>query len=224
MKKFIVISVSVLLLLAFLFFLLFFVLEENKLTETLRKETEDNIALVVNDTPVTERELEEYIREIARDRFRENLSREEIRDLAIEKAIEAMLMDEYFKEKGVVVLGEEIEEEFLLRIKDLPGAETEEEFFEIMARQGFSREEIERDIKISIKTDKLFDLLEKNIDITEEDLLQEYERYKETERMILSYEVVKSILERNLTRSIAEEMIADELDERRERVDVEIMK
>ncbi len=181
------------------------------------------MAVIVNDKIITEEDLEEYMRQVARDKAEENLSREEIRELAIEKATETVLFNEYLDEKGIMVFEEEIEEEFLSRMDNYPGMETKEEYFFAMALYGFSQKEVETDITITIRTNKLFDLLEKDIEIPEEDVLQEYELYKSTRKIYFAFQIVEKNIREELSKAIIKEMIADELDKRRKSAEIKIM-
>ncbi len=228
MRKFIIISVSVLVSLAFLFFLLFFVFEENKLTETLRREVvEDDIVLVVNDTPVTERELGGYMREVSRDLFEENLSAKQIREHSIEQAIRTAIADDYFREKGITVSEEEVEEELFLYIGRHPSAETKEEYFELVAVEGFSRREIERRLLSDVRMKKLVEIMAKDIEITEEEALDYYKELEEREpeegKVLKPLEEIEGLIKKNLAKARAREIIDDELDERREKAEVEIL-
>ncbi len=202
--------------------------ENEKVTEVVTDGKYNEIekvlmAVIIDGKVITEEEVEMYMKMIIRDRAEEDLSDEEVREKAIEKATEAVFFNEYLDEKRITISEEEVEEELLLRVKNHSEVETKEEYFEIMATQGVSREEIERDINQTIKTDKLFDLLKKDVEISEEDVLQEYEHHRETSGVILSFEVAKDMIKRRLTRTTIEEMIADELAGRKKNAEIKIL-
>ncbi len=199
--------------------------EEEVVVEEEEKEEKENVAVIVNGIEITEEDLEKYIEDTVVYRAGEDLADEEIREEAIEEAIWTILEDQYFEEKGITVSEREISEELDFIISNHPDAETEEEFFEIMLTEGFTRREIERTLMYRIRAEKLGEIMAKDIEITEEQL---FEYYKELEKKfegkpLKPFEEIKDILRENLAKSLAEETIYDEIEKRREEAEIEIM-
>jgi hypothetical protein len=230
MKKPATIFAFVLFLLTFFFFYFFFVLEENKFLETIKRGEEKNdIALVVNDMPVTEEKIERYIQEISRNHFEENLSSEEARELAIEKAIREVIMTTYFAQKGITISKEEFEEELLWRINRREGVETKEEYYEVMAMQGISQVEAEKDITITAKKEKLITLLMQDIEITEKELFELFSEElkkggEDIDKMLIPFGTIRDSVQEKRTREIAEEIMFNEIEQLQKEAEIEIIK
>ncbi len=183
-------------------------------------EEKENVAVIVNGIEVTEEEVEMYAEEIARDRAEENLSAEEIKELAIGKAIRVVVINDYFEKQGETITEGEIEEGLLLRVEEEPGVETIEEYFEAMAVKGISREEIEREISLVIKIVKLIDLMME--DLEEEDLRDYYEeRKEEAEKQGITLRPFEKI--EDIADVYATEIVLKALDEHQEKAEIEIM-
>ncbi len=177
------------------------------------------IAVIVNSTPVTEKEIEMYMRTVALRRAEENLSSDRIREMATERAIREVIISDYFDEKELTVSEEEIEKELLSRINSHPEAETEEEYFEIMAMQGIDREQILKEAATTAKILKLVRI--KMEETTEEELLDYYAELAEEAKKqgidLLPFEELEDIAEIYATR-----MVLGELDEYREKANIQL--
>ncbi len=187
---------------------------------------EENLAFFVNNNPVTEIEIESYIREIIRDNFTENISMEGAREMAIEKIVKIIITNDYFDSQGIFVTEEDFENELLSLIINQPGVETEEEYFDIMAMQGFSREEVERNTIMSLKMNKLIYHLSQDVYIDEENIFQKYEQYKNNSAggMVLPLDMVEDIIKKELSEEIAEEKIIEEVEKLVREAEIKIVK
>ena len=228
MRKFIFIFIPALLLFAFLFFLFFSSSREKNDADSFKeKSPKGEFSFGLNNIFITEEEIEMYEREISRDREEEGLSVEEIREAAIEKAIKEVVLDRYFKEKEITVSEEEKEEWLSSRIFTEDGVETEEEYFELMARRGISRAEVERKVVIDSKRSKAFNLIIRDIEVTEEEVFDYYlQRKEELEAegaSVASFEDVKGRAEAELRLILALEQLHKEIDEKRESLEIEIL-
>ncbi len=216
-------------LIVFLFLLfLVFPLGCESVEKHPEEEITENIAVVVNGMPITEREVEGHIRGITRDRAEEGLSDEEIREVAIEVAIKRVILEECLDEKGIVVTEAEVEEVILSYVADRLDIETKEDYFEFMAMQGLDQREVMEKTKIVIALDRLFEEMAKDIDITDEVAYQHYEQNKEIAEgegeTFPPFEKVKDFLKEELAVLYGTIAALDELDERREKAKVEILK
>jgi hypothetical protein len=184
--------------------------------ETNLKAGEEKIVLVVNGVEVTEKDIENYMREISRDRFEENLSYDEIRDYAIEDAIGFVVTGEYFKEKNIEISDEELDDEIREYILAEQGAETKEDFFRILERKGISRGEFLRNTILFLKNRKLTRIIAESIEVEEEDIVEKYDYYKNEfgDDNFPSYDLVKEFIEKELAHKIAFDVIVDELNDK----------
>ncbi len=177
-------------------FLLLFSLGCESKEEVSIPAKEDVIALVVNGTEITERELEDYIAEIKD----ENLTEEETRELAIERAIREVILFSYFEKQGVTASEEEIEKELFSVIEETEGVETEEEYFDLVVMKGYSERKIRVELAASASMKKLTLLIAENIEVTEEEALSFYKEEEArleaegVEEQLLPFEEIKDIV------------------------------
>jgi len=202
-------------LLLFIVFLPFFEGNNNK----------DKTLLSVNGVSLKEEEIDIFVQQVARDNLDEDLTLEETREKALEKAIRRILLNRYFKKRGIDVSTKEIEDMFSYFILQTPGAETKEDFFEIMGMRGFSRSEIKEEVVIKAKERKLIDRFLKDITVLEGDIEKRYREIKEKGKEIegvdtLSYEKIKKEIKDDIAQERAKEKIIKELEEKRKSAEI----
>ncbi len=214
-KKIGILFLFIFIISAFLFFFLYFQKEEK----------EEEYVFSVNGVVVSEREFENYRREVARDYLlnEEELTLEEQKEKAIEKGVRLKLAEEYLKENGVFPSEEEIKKEINKLALLRPGAENAEEFFQILEMQGFLQEEVKRDTAILLGYKKLAEKIKKEVEVREEEIEERYvwheENIEEGEKMPV-FEDVRGELEEEIKEVFAWQFIYEELNEKREKAEV----
>ncbi len=173
---------------------------------------EGKIILKVNDTSISERDIEHYFREVARNNFGEELSYDELKKQAIERAIMFVIVEEYYNKKNVFLSQDEIEEEIRKYIELQPGVETREEFFKLVEMRGYSREEFLRNTEFFMKNRKLKEIMVETIEIDESDMLEEYNKYIE-DPSLLPFEELKEYIRIGMAMEIARYIIIEEINE-----------
>ncbi len=186
------------------------------------KEEKENVAVIVNNEIITEEELEKYIEDTIVYRAGEGLSDEEIREEAIELAVITVSDNQFFSQKGIAVSEKEVQKELDSVVSAHPDAETKEEYFEIV---GMTRRDVERSLVFHISMRKLAEIMAREIKITEEQTL---DHYKELEKKfeglpIKPFEELEDEIKERLAKARAEEIIYNELDERWEEAEIEIL-
>ncbi len=136
------------------------------------------VVALVGEKEIKITDIEKYQREVSRDHFDKNLSTSEIWEEALRKAIRLELFFAYFDSQEMTVSQNDYKEALQSIINREVGLENKDDFFQIMEMRGFSSEEIEREIMISLKHKKLKQEEGKKIIVTKEDILEEYEIYK----------------------------------------------
>jgi hypothetical protein len=191
---------------------------------SVEQKEETKIVVIVNGIPLMEREIENYMGKVARNRLlsgKEDLSRKELRDKAIEEAIMNILLEEYLGEEGIKISPEEIEEKIILLVEKQPGIETKEEFIEFMAVRGISKEEVELDAFISIAYRRLSEVLAKEIEVDKETVSISFLKYVEG---FPSLEEIEDTLIQSKIKDQSEKMLLDNLSQRKKEAEIEIIK
>ncbi len=225
MKKYLsffgLLFVAALIAAAFLIFVFFFLGEE--------REVEEDVALIINGREFSGEDLDLYRRMVAREDLREgdgDMSQEEIEEEAINRIVRRVVLEEYLEDSGITVTDEGVKKQMRYLAGETPGVETVEEFIDYQIKRGYFYEEIEKEVRVARGIKKLIEMHEEQIEITEEeiegmyqsylDFLEEDESPRELEDM---KEEIKEILKEQ---KITAEMI-NNLEERREAVEVIIL-
>jgi hypothetical protein len=129
--------------------------------------------LSVNGEIITENQIKGATKEIFRDYKRSginNISEKKAREDAIEKLKGIVVMNEYFEEKKVSLSPEEIDALYNQIISEKVGVETKKDYFKLMLLDGFTEEELERNLVLEGKYQKRIENISKGMEITEEEL------------------------------------------------------
>jgi len=189
--------------------------------EEIGKET--SVVVIVDGKNITEEEIGTHMEEVTRDRAEENLSIEEIREAAIERAIRRVTLNSHFEEIGISVSEKEIEKAISSRIIAEDGVETEEEYFDLMARHGISRTKVKRDIGMDIKIDKFYLLIVQNVEVSEEEAFDFYKELEEKGETLRPFEEIKEEIKDHLQEFIVTEEMIRILDDLRQQAEIEIL-
>jgi FKBP-type peptidyl-prolyl cis-trans isomerase (trigger factor) len=179
----------------------------------------------VNGVLITERDIDHYLREVSRDYFESDLTPEEIEEEAKRTAVALVVIEEYFDKKNIYISEDEIEKEIMNYVEQQPGAETKEDYFNIMEMRGYSRQEVIRNIELSLKNQKLEDLLAKDIVVDDKDIQERYEWYQQyyendEDMEILPLEEVKELIRQEIAIEKAVDIITEELNQEGERAEI----
>jgi FKBP-type peptidyl-prolyl cis-trans isomerase (trigger factor) len=179
----------------------------------------------INGVLITERDIDHYLREVSRDYFESDLTPEEIEDEARRTAVALVVIEEYFDKKNIYISEDEIEKEIMNYVEQQPGAETKEDYFNIMEMRGYSRQEVMRNIELSLKNQKLEDLLAKDIVVNDKDIQERYEWYQQyyendEDMEILPLEEVKELIRQEIAIEKAVDIITEELNQEGERAEI----
>lgn len=190
-----------------------------------KEEVTADVLMSVNGVLITKKDIDHYLREVARDYFDSNLTSEELEEEAKRTAVALVVIEEYFNKKNIHISNDELEKEIMRHVEKQPGAETKEDYFNIMEMRGYSRQEVLRNIELSLKNQKLEDLLAKDIVVDEKDIQERYEwyqQYYENEEgvEVLPFEDVKELIKRELAIEKAVDIITQELNEEGEKSEI----
>lgn len=178
---------------------------------------EEKIIMMINDVPITEKDIEYYIKEVSRDYFEEKLNEEDLRIEAMKRAVGFIVINQYFEKKNIDITKEEIEREISSQIVNQEGIETKDEYFDFMRMRGFSREEVLRNIELFLKNNKLVQILAKDMKIDEDEVISRYndyqEEFDEEEFLFPDIEEVKELIEKEIVVERANSIIAEEINE-----------
>ncbi len=167
----------------FFYFFIFLILGGFALAFLFYNDNEENIennviVALVGEKEIKITDVEKYQREISRDYFDKTLSNNEIWEEALKKAIRTELFSVYFNSREMTISQNDYKKALQYIIDREVGSESKEDFFQVMEMRGFSSEEIEREVMISLKYEKLKELEIGKIIVTKDDILEEYEIYK----------------------------------------------
>lgn len=208
-------GITVFIITLFFLFLAFFLFKKNQ----------ENInvnVLKINDTVFTEKEVQEAVKGVFRDWEREgkiSFSEEKAREEAIKKLRRVVVAEEYFNDKGVSLSDEEIESAYNQVVERRVGVNTKEEYFRVMSLEGFSKEELERNIIFEIKYNKRVLSLSESIEISEEDF-EDYISLKDYVRAEIKLidpsfvgDVEEAVLFEEIKKAKAKELVDEEMEE-----------
>ncbi|WP_059103465.1 SurA N-terminal domain-containing protein [Shouchella shacheensis] len=116
---------------------------------------------------------------------------------ALNRQIDAMLLNEAALEEGYTVSEEELREA-LDEIKETQGIESDEEYEHLLYIQGYTKENYEEEVENQLLNFKYIDGTFGEPEITEEDVRAYYEEAASGEDDMPAYEEVKDQLQRNL--------------------------
>ncbi len=215
------------------YFLWFFPEEQRqeKGNKYLTEEELVDVYMIVNGNYVTYERLDRYVHRISRDRFDEDLSREELRENAKEKIIEEVVLEDFFSKNEIIITEEEIHDRYTRLIQSIAAVETREDYFSYREDRGFSRDETENYVERLVRNEKLIDAYindyRDDLEPTEDDIHNEYQKYYEEQKKIgadmeniLVFENVKEDIRLYLLRRNAVAKANEDFEEMKERADI----
>ncbi len=196
---------------------------------------DENIAIRINETTYTIDAFNNMLNGVNQELQMQGVeeTKEELKDRTIEAMTQEALLIEYATDKGIEVTQEEIDEQFEQAMM-MSGVENEEEFLsQIEMQQGIEgRDAIDDILKSDITINKLIELYEEEVEVTDEELQQTYDQYVQQmeqfegvegmEQEILSYEDAEGEMVDSLVQEKIYTLIISKIEEMEEDADIEI--
>ncbi|MGM0438899.1 MAG: SurA N-terminal domain-containing protein [Patescibacteria group bacterium] len=196
---------------------------------------QEDVALRVNDKTFTYSEFDSIVDQVTQElqMYGMEASSEDLREQAVDRAVQEALLVEHAEDKGVEVSDEEIDDQFD-EFMEMYGAETEEEFLSQLETEGIeSKEEVNDILKLEVQINKLIDLYSDEVEVTDEELEEAYDKYVDqmeqsegvegVEQEVSSFEEMEEDLRSNLIQQKATPLILDEIEKMEEDADIEVL-
>lgn len=191
------------------------------------KKDQNNIAVLVNNTSFTYDEVDEATHQTVRLLKRHtNPTAEQIEEQLVNMLIERALLTEQAQEKNIEVTSENIDAYF----KDLQMLyvlESKEQLLEELKADGFkNQEEIEEALRLEITMEKLAQAYREEIEITEEQIQDNYDVYsqrmEEIGEVVHPLEDVKENIKEDLLYNQSISLLFDKIENMKEGVEVQL--
>jgi hypothetical protein len=144
---------------------------------TLQKDAK---VVVVNDEFMTKREFMNILDQATynyRNSAEGDFSEEEIKDFAIQMTIDQLLLLSYGKKMAVEISDYDIEDFYGEIILHEPNISTRAELFEVWKSDGYDKEEMERQVRIYLMYDKIYEHYLDKMEVEDSDIQNAYEEY-----------------------------------------------
>ncbi len=196
---------------------------------------EEEVAVVVNDEKMNKKEFNIILRqaqqnkEDAKEIGGEDFSDEDVEKMAIEMAVDQLLLVSYAKKLDLTISEKEMEDFYEEIVGHDPGIKTKAELFNIWEGEGFDRKEMERQIRVYLIYDKMYDYYLNRVEATEEDLEESYNEYitwlKEIDALgnAMSFEEIKEELREFIIQEKALDVMEVEIDNFRDGSNIKII-
>ncbi len=188
--------------------------------------SDKEIVVSVNDEQMTRADFNFVLRQVEQN-YPES-TEEEILNIASETAIDQLLLVSYAKKLGISVAEEEMEDFYGEIIMYEPEIETKAELFAAWQKDGFNQKEMERQVRMYLLYDKIYEYYMKDIEIEESDVEKAYLEYitwieevGASEEELMSLEEIRDELESFISQEKALEMIEREMEEFKEKSIIE---
>ncbi len=161
----------------------------------------------------------------------ENFSEEDVKQVAVDMAVEQLLFLSYAKQLNISLSEKEIGEFYEEIILQDENIENIDDLFASWEEDGFDRLEMERQVTIYMLYDKIYQKYEKEIEVTEDDLDKAYSEYvswmedvgSSSEEEIMPFEEIKGELESFLIQEKALERMEEDVEKFREESEIKIL-
>ena len=158
-------------------------------------------------------------------------SEEDVKEIAIDMAIEQLIFISYAKKLNISVTNKEIDDfygEVVMREQDI---ENKEQLFVEWEKEGFDRFEMERQVKVYLLYDKVYEKYVGETDITEDDLKKAYDEYvswmKEVgvsgDEEIMSFEEIREELKEFIAQEKTLEKLENDIEKFRGESIIEVL-
>jgi hypothetical protein len=137
--------------------------------------SDKKIAVIVNEEEMTRGDFNLVLKQVNQNYS--ELEPQEANETALEMAVDQLLLVSYAKKMGLFVAEEEMEEFYAEVIMHEPEIQTKAELFTVWEDDGFNQQEMERQVKIYLLYDKIYEAYVEKIDITDEEIEEAYKDY-----------------------------------------------
>jgi hypothetical protein len=161
----------------------------------------------------------------------EDFSEEDIKQFAIDMAVEQLLFLSYAKKLNISLSKQEIEDFYEEIIGQDENISSVDDLFKSWEEDGFNRKEMERQVNIYLLYDKIYKKYEEEVETTKEDLEKAYEEYlswmkevgSSSEEDVMPFEEIKEELRSFLVQEKAIEKMEEDIEKFREESKIEIL-
>ncbi len=161
----------------------------------------------------------------------EELSKDELKEVAIDMAIDQLIFLSYAKRENLTISSEEKDDFYDEIVGYEEGINTKAELFSAWESEGFDRKEMEKQVKIYLLYDKIYEKFIEKAIIEEGDLEEEYQKYvvwmqesgATEDNELKSFEEMKDDLEDFILQEKALNMMEEEMKKFREESLIEIL-
>jgi hypothetical protein len=199
--------------------------------------SERETVIIVNEEKMSRKEFSGVLKQAEQNysqimqENKDDVSEEDIKEAAIDMATEQLIFVSYAKKLNISVTEKEIEdfyEEVISREQDI---EDKEDLFAEWEKEGFDRFEMERQVRIYLLYDKIYEKYADETVITEEDLKKAYSDYVSwmeevgapEDEGIMPYEEIKGELEDFIIQEKTLEELEKDIEKFRNESKIEIL-
>ncbi len=192
------------------------------------------IAITLNEEKMNLREfnvilkqIEESEKEAGRDVSGDY--REEVIKKAVEAAIEKLLFFSYIKSKNISVTEEDIDIFYEDIFLEYPEVKTKEDFLKMWEEKGLTEGEVEKEVEIAVKYEKMYEERLNEVSVTEEEVQDAYDDYLlwaeeagVSKEDVMSFEEIKEELRDLVAQEKAGIFIEKEIEEFKKKSEIEV--
>ena len=189
---------------------------------------QEDVALRVNETTFTQQEFDGIVDQVTQEyqMYGMEISEEDVREQAIDRAIQEALLMELASSEGLEASDDEIQQEFD-QFMMMYGAQSEEEFLTQLEAEGFDdRDEIDDLLAMEVRLNKLVDLYGEDIEVTDEEVRDAYDEYAaqmaDTDQEVPAFEELEGEIRDSLIQEQVNNILLDKIAEMEETADIEI--
>ncbi len=195
---------------------------------------DEDVAIRVNDTTFSYNDFDNIVNQVTKEfeMYGMQASEEEIKEQAIDRAIQEALLVQYADEKELEATQQEIDSEFE-ELMMMYGAQSEEEFLTELEMQGIEgRKQVDKLIALEVKIGKLIENYKEDVEISDEEMQSAYENFKQQaeglegvegmDQEIPSFEEMEDDLRNNLIQERVTPLLLEKIEELKELADIEI--
>jgi hypothetical protein len=190
---------------------------------------ENNTALIVNGEEYSKADFNSLIDKTASqyEMYGMETTKKDLKDQAVEQAVQEILLAELAENKGVEVTDEDVQE-FTEELISMYGAADEEELVTMLKEQGLKdKEEMDGLFRKQVEIDKLIEIYSEDIEVTEDEVENYYQTYKEqaesSGQEVPALEEVREDIKLSLIQERATQLILEEIEKMKEDAEIEVL-
>ncbi len=171
----------------------------------------EDVAVEVNDVKFSFSDFDRVASQIKQEYMTQGveLSEKELEEIVVERLVQQALLMELADERGVEVSSEELEDYFQ-EIMAMYEMDDEDEFLGQLKEEGLgSRAEVNEILTSEIRVNKLLELFTEEVDVTQEEVEEAYDRFVQQVRDLEGVEDIPSFeeLEEEIIQSLTQEEV-----------------